>query len=351
MSTFDNKAFEVIDEICERNFNKVYLVKNSKTNEYYAIKVFNINSDQETSRNSNLNNKDDPEVLSIFREANLMSLLNHPCVLKFVGCYPNFNEISLPTIITEFAANYSLKDIIHLESNGRSPNEWTNTKKLISILGIATGMSYLHSQNIFHGNLKPSNILIDEYLHPKIGDFGLLNMKLLFLNNCSVEYMNSQSESTTNDIPYMAPEILEFNVYSELSDVYAFGSIVYEILTCETPFKKCKKYRLTKYISEGFRPIIEDDIPNAYRELIERCWAQEPEKRPQFNEIVEELRTNSKFITESIDDAEYHDYIEFIDNYISTFNSSKEIVHFSDFIKEHGRNKNITPTSFNPQMI
>ena len=42
-----------------------------------------------------------------------------------------------------------------------------------------------------------------------------------------------------------------------------------------------------KDIQEGIRPKISDDIPNVYRELIERCWSQEAEKRPQFNEIVE----------------------------------------------------------------
>ena len=162
-----------------------------------------------------------------------MSLLNHPCVLKFVGYYStNFDEEPLPTIITELATNGSLKDIIHLESSGLSPDECTATKKLINIYGIAAGMAYLYSHDVLHRDLKPDNILIDEYLHPKISDFGL--SKITFNLSAS---MNKQSQAGIKGTPaYMAPEILSSEKYSKLSDVYAFSFVVYEIVTCETPF-------------------------------------------------------------------------------------------------------------------
>ena len=57
-------------------------------------------------------------------------------------------------LITEFASNCSLKNLIELENSGLSLNGWEITKKLINIYGIASGISYLHKHNVHHRDLK-----------------------------------------------------------------------------------------------------------------------------------------------------------------------------------------------------
>lgn len=270
-----------------------------------------------------------------------MSLLNYPSVIKFVGYYStNFDDDPLPTIITELAVNGSLQDIIRMESQGLSPSDWNYTKKLINIYGIAAGMSYLHSHNVLHRDLKPENILVDEYLHPKISDFGLSKITD-FLSTS----MNFQSQKGRKGTPaYMASEIISEEKYSKSSDVYAFGFIVYEIMTYDEPFKNCSIYKLmSKVMNEGYRPDISDDVPDVYRELIVKCWPQKAEERPSFDQIVSEMKTNKEFISELVEETEYYDYVDFIDNYRSTFNVNKQMIHFSDFIKHLGPNKEIKP--------
>ncbi|KAK8895587.1 protein kinase activity protein [Tritrichomonas musculus] len=89
-------------------------------------------------------------------------------------------------------------------------------------------MSYLHSNNILHRDLKPENIYLDDYLFPKIGDFGLS------AKSHNIESMTFQSASGMKGTPsYSAPEILQFNEYSKSGDVY-------EIITGEVPFKEIK---------------------------------------------------------------------------------------------------------------
>ena len=339
-TAIDLTRYTIATKIGEGGFSKVYRIRDLKTNKYYAAKISNFMIDEDT--------KDNPETLSLFREVNLMSLLNHTSVLQFIGYYStNFEDDPLPTIITELASNGSLRDLIVLESQGLSPDEWTNTKKLISIYGIAIGMSYLHHHNILHRDLKPENILIDDYLHPKISDFGL--SKITDFLSAS---MNVQSQKGLKGTPiYMAPEILSEEKYSKSSDVYAFAMIVYEIMTCSEPIQKCNLITLMKKICiEGYRPDISIEIPPSYRDLIERCWSQEPSERPTFDEIVEELKTKDDFISDVIDSDEFYDYIDFIDNSQITFNANKEILHFSDFIKTQGRNKNVKPILFNDNM-
>lgn len=148
------------------SFGKVYKVQNIETYEIYAAKISKL-------RIRKLKNNPD-RLLFLFREIKIMSSLNHPSIIRYIGYSPkDFDGISKPTIITEYAPNYSLKDIINFEKSGLSLSEWNSTRKLIFIYGIASGMSYLHHNNVFHRDLKSENILIDEYFHPKISDFGL----------------------------------------------------------------------------------------------------------------------------------------------------------------------------------
>lgn len=92
-------------------------------------------------------------------------------------------------------------------------------------------------------------------------------------------------------------------------------------------------------IKEGYRPELNSCIPEEYRELIENCWAQSPDDRLSFDEIVNCLKTNEDFITDLIDKNEFLDYVDFIDDAKSSFEKSKQMFHFDDFIKAHGRNK------------
>lgn len=102
---------------------------------------------------------------------------------------------------------------------------------------------------------------------------------------------------------YLSPETYEHNEYSKKSDVYSYSHILYEILTNEkiysefTNSNEIKTHILTNHL----RPIIRTPIPKAYHNLIERCWDENPSKRPSFEEIITELRTNPEFITDSVD--------------------------------------------------
>jgi len=88
-------------------------------------------------------------------------------------------------------------------------------------------------------------------------------------------------------MPFMAPELLSDGSYSQATDVYAFGIIMWEISSREKPFLEIvhdKQFALR--IFTGLRPTITDDTPQHYRDLMERCWHSDPTKRPTAKEIV-----------------------------------------------------------------
>mgnify|MGYP002476162750 CR=1 FL=1 len=108
-----------------------------------------------------------------------------------------------------------------MEHESIAHKDWDDTRKLLVLY------------EIVHRDLKPSNILIDKYLHPKVGDFGL--SKIIHTNKQSMTTQSLIGHKGT--CAYMAPEIWAENPkYSETSDVYPFGMIMYEVVTNEQPF-------------------------------------------------------------------------------------------------------------------
>lgn len=310
--------FEKREKISSGSFGEVFKIIDKKTGEIYAAKI------------SHITINDPKSIILIVREVNINAGINHPSVIKFIGYSPNdFNHESKPVIVTQYFKNGSLLDIINLERQSRSVDGWDDTKKLLTIYGIASGMSYLHSHDILHRDLKPSNILMDDFLLPKIADFGLSKI----INN-GQETIETQSSLETKGTPiYMSPEIIESQNYTKAGDVYAFGIILFQIMTNEEPFKKINGYNIFKKVVEGERPTFPFKIPDSYHNLIKRCWSQNPDERPNFDSIVEELKTNPEFITDLVDKEDFAQYVIFIDEYRSTFDKTKKIIRIEDFIQ------------------
>lgn len=182
-SLIDISQYEKRRKIGEGCTNNVYLVKDKSTGIFYAAKIRKDKIDEKVK---------DSQEISISDVEKLMYSINHPSILKIFGFYQtNFDNKPFPTMIMELSANPSLKDVIMPESACFIPDDWNLEKKCILIYGIASGMAHLHAQKIINGNLKPKNIYLDEYLHPKI------------FNN-----IDMMEDFNINDLAYMAPEVM-----------------------------------------------------------------------------------------------------------------------------------------------
>lgn len=313
-STLDLNIYLLQDKIGSGSFGQVFKVKDKNSGVVYAAKI----------SHRPLEDSSDQEIRNLSREISILSKLNHPAIMKFIGfSSENFQHDPCPVIITELVSNGTLLDVINLERKSMGLPEWNDTRKLINIYGIASAMSYLHLHNIIHRDLKPANILMDDFLCPKVADFGL--SKVVH----STESMSvDQSTRAIKGTPiYIAPEVWAKMDYSPACDVYAYGIIVYEIITGQEPYEAKSFYEIFTKISTGERPQIDNLVPLSYKNLIESCWSQNPDDRPTFEAIVNGIKESKDFITENVNENDFLEYVNFIDSCKTEF-LPKKIIEF-----------------------
>lgn len=169
-------------------------------------------------------------------------------------------------------------------------------------------------------------------MNPKITDFGLVKVQppkidekksSILTKSFTISSFKYNQKGTPE---YMPPEVLEKNAYSRAGDVFSFSALVYELFSLKKFCDYSNYYELVrKVVIEGKRPELTSNIPVAFRTLICRCWSKYSSQRPTFEEIVDDLKNNNKYITESINESEYYDYIYSLDNQETSFDLSQSI--------------------------
>jgi serine/threonine protein kinase len=147
-------------------------------------------------------------------------------------------------------------------------------------LSIAKGLGYLHRQGILHRDLKSANILLDASGQAKLADFGLSKSEMR-----SIQTIQERSQA----IAWQAPECLQrASQYTEASDIYSFGMILWEIVTQKRPYAGKDTGTIVKSVLSGQRESVKD-FPEVYRSLIEGCWQPNPDQRPAIKAIIATL--------------------------------------------------------------
>ncbi|KAG9128828.1 hypothetical protein Leryth_009602 [Lithospermum erythrorhizon] len=151
-------------------------------------------------------------------EVNVIGQTHHKNLVRLIGfCDEEQNRL----LVYEYMSNGTLASFIF----GEPRPSWSQRTKIA--LGVARGLNYLHEEcrtQIIHCDIKPQNVLLDEYYNARISDFGLA--KLLMLNQSRT---NTGIRGTKG---YVAPEWFRNTQISTKVDVYSFGVVMFEIMTC-----------------------------------------------------------------------------------------------------------------------
>jgi serine/threonine protein kinase len=241
------------------------------------------------------------------KEMIILSQISHKNIVKLLGCCL---EVEVPMLIYEFISNGTLFHHIHQKEHGYSI---TLEDRLRIAHESAEALAYLHysaSPPIFHGDVKSSNILLDENYITKVSDFG-----------ASILAPTDESQFVTlvqGTCGYLDPEYLQSCQLTDKSDVYSFGVVLLELLTSK-PVVDFDATMEEKSLSSLFlsamrdnkiydlldvQIIREEDMEIIYRvaELAKGCLNVNGADRPTMKEVSEEL--------ERIRKLKYHPWVQ-----------------------------------------
>jgi serine/threonine protein kinase len=225
---------------------------------------------------------DRPDKLAFMREVEILSKLNHPCVVRILRWGTSDRRL-LAEIHTERAKYGSLADILGDVNQGTAPDFWNLTRIGIIICDIVFGMRYVHSRGIIHRDLKPSNILVNQNRRAWVAGFGTNRFK----------DDDSTPTGETGTVHYAAPEQwAEDAECTTKIDVWSFGLILYEILTGQAVFRSTlEPMRVLKRMRRKDLPTLPSKYGDYIQSLISRCWCYDPADRPSFGDICDEFQT------------------------------------------------------------
>ena len=263
---------------------EVYRAKDTRLNRTIAIKIL----PSHLSSNPDLRQRFE-------REARAVSSLSHShiCTLHDIG-----NQDGTMYLVMEFLEGENLADRL---SKGPLPLEQT----LKYGIQIADALEKAHKQGIVHRDLKPGNIMLTKS-GAKLLDFGLAKFAEEqtkdALSNVATEGNLTAEGTVLGTIQYMAPEQLEGSEADARTDIFAFGTVLYEMATAKKAFTgKSKASLITAIMSTEPAPLsnIQPMTPRSLDRLVKICLAKDPEARWQTaHDVMLELQGISESISQ-----------------------------------------------------
>ncbi|KAL6878266.1 hypothetical protein ACP4OV_012436 [Aristida adscensionis] len=234
---------------------------------------------------------------SFGKELTVHREINHRNVVRLIGYCDEENAI---TMVTEYISNGNLSDVLHTDNTLIIPLH----VRLAIATECAEALAYMHSYmytRVIHGDIKPSNILLDGNFHAKISDFGLSRL----VNTDKTLH----TENVMGSIGYMDPLFARDGCLTVKSDVYSFGVVLLELITRKKGNDMAGGvnivFQFTDALARGVRGVREmfdtqigcknnSKILEGMAKLAGECLRMGREKRPEMIDVAERLRVLRK---------------------------------------------------------
>ncbi|WP_338232478.1 Stk1 family PASTA domain-containing Ser/Thr kinase [Companilactobacillus muriivasis] len=262
--------YEILGTLGEGGMANVYLANDTLLNRKVAVKALRYDL------------QDDESVKRRFgREAKATSGLSNPNIVNVLDVG---NDDGVQYIVIEYVDGPNLKKYIRTHF----PIPY---REVVDIMKqICMAVSDAHEHGIIHRDLKPENILVDEKKDPiqvKVSDFGIA----LALSERSI----TRTNSLLGSVHYMSPEQIKGRSATVLSDIYALGIILFELLTKHVPFTGDTAVTVAlKHSKEEMPDLkkIDPNIPQPLENAVLKATAKDPDQRYQsVREMCDDLNT------------------------------------------------------------
>jgi hypothetical protein len=262
-------AYEILGPIGAGGMGEVYRARDLSLKREVAIKILPAFVTQDSDR-----------LRRFEQEAQAAAALNHPNILA-VHRFGSFE--GAPYLVSELLVGETLREALD-----RGPH---SLRKTIDYgVQIAHGLAAAHDKGIVHRDLKPENLFITKEGRVKILDFGLAKLKQQPDANEDADCvgptrtMQTEPGVVMGTVGYMSPEQVRGKTIDHRTDIFAFGAILYEMLTGKRSFQRST-------LAETMTAILNDDPPGisqvaqstppGLQRVVHRCLEKNPEQRFQ----------------------------------------------------------------------
>jgi serine/threonine protein kinase len=243
----------------------VYRARDTVIDRTVVVKILTDSSSQDADANARF-----------LQEARLAGGFQHENIVS-VFDYGEFD--GKPYIVMEYLKGEDLRDAIRNSRLGGMDD------RLRMALDVAQALDYVHGRAIVHRDIKPENIHIASNGKVKLMDFGIAKTADLSLTRTGMAMGTPY---------YMSPEQISGNATTHLVDIYAYGLLLFEILTGTRSVRgETMEQVFFQILNQpvDVAALENAGVPPAVRDLVVRCTAKKPEERPpSFAAIAEELR-------------------------------------------------------------
>ncbi|GAP87320.1 putative protein kinase-like domain [Rosellinia necatrix] len=280
-------AYRLTELIGKGSFGRVYKANDRNTSNVVAVKIIDVD-EQDT-----LNPKLQDTYSEFLKEINALRLLSESGA-------ENVNTVieALPVgqamwMVTEYCAGGSVATLMKPTAPGGLQEKW-----IIPILReVAVAIHWVHKQGIIHRDIKCANVLITEVGGVQLCDFGVAGM---------VETKFDKRTTFIGTLHWMAPELFDQNAqYGTEVDIWAFGSMVYEIASGLPPNVKShiRIPQFGEYLREHLPRLTGDQYSENLKSLVAFCIEDDLTKRPSIEQIQQHpyiLNTENRYPTSSL---------------------------------------------------
>nr|XP_048316236.1 inactive serine/threonine-protein kinase PLK5 isoform X2 [Myodes glareolus] len=203
------------------------------------------------------------------REIALHSRLRHRNIVAFHAHFADRDHVYM---VLEYCSRQSLAHVL------KARRTLTEPEVRYYLLGLVSGLRYLHQHRIVHRDLKPSNFFLNKNMEVKIGDLGLA-ARVGPTGHCHRVLCGTPN--------FQAPEVVSRNGHSCKSDIWALGCVMYTVLMGTPPFAAAPLSEMYRRIREGHYLEPAHLSPSA-RSLIARLLAPDPAERPSLDHLLQD---------------------------------------------------------------
>ena len=211
------------------------------------------------------------------REARSVAALNHPNIVTLYSI-ETIDHVHFMTM--EWVEGRTLAEVIARET--------ISLDRVLQIgIDVADAIATAHEHGVVHRDLKPANVLVTSEGRVKVLDFGLAHIEKLAISTAKTGEISARSSGEGHlegTVSYMSPEQAAGRHVDHRSDIFSFGSILYELCTGEPPFRrKTTPMELSAILRDAPRPVTEVNprIPVSLGRVVGRCLAKDLGQRYQ----------------------------------------------------------------------